>query len=111
MPTSNVEARARVFVSEQTGDTAVTDMISITQDPEEMVFYKASVANDVITPPANWSVTPADGVLDAQADTTTTSRIRLSGLTLGKKYTLAVSLACDSLGSYEHAIVIFCELK
>lgn len=58
-----------------------------TQWPAEKLFYEQRIEGDTVKS-ADWSITPTGPTLDGKANTTTSSKILVSGLAAGTTYLL-----------------------
>lgn len=77
------------------------------QDPNEKVFYRQQITGDTVAS-AVWSITPAGPTLDGQSEGADYSRIKVSALTINKKYTLTCHIVGASGQEFERSCGISC---
>lgn len=82
-------------------------MKSWDQDPAEKLFYREQITGDTVAS-AVWSISPAGPTLDSQSEGADWTRVRVSGLTIDKQYTLTVHIVGASTQEYERSGVIDC---
>ena len=74
------------------------------QDPQEVRDYVQPLTGDTVSS-ASWTLSPS-ATLGAAVNTSASSKVRVSGLTLGKTYTLTAQITGASGQVYESSTVI-----
>ena len=74
------------------------------QDPNEAIDYVQPITGDTVAS-ATWTITPA-ATLGTPVNVSASSKVRVSGLTLGKEYALTVHITGASGQQFEASIAI-----
>ena len=85
--------------------------MTYSQDPQDKQDYQVVVTGDVVAS-GTAAILPATGVtLSAVATTSTTARVRVSGLTVLTKYVLTIHVVGASGQEWDNSCTIMCESR
>ena len=87
-------------------------MTSVEQDPEEKLDYQQTLINDTVASGGGaWDITPSGPTLGSPVNTSTSSKVRVSGLTSGVTYRLKATITGASGQVYVRSINIWAVVR
>ena len=82
-------------------------MKTFKQDPQDKLFYKQALNNDIVAS-ADWTISPA-AQIDMKSHDSSAAYCRVSGLAAGQDYKLTCHIVAQSGQEWDRSCLIKCE--